>query len=115
MKTRNLELTAAPGHPLCTRCGCPLEAQASGDRVRTRCPGCADAAEYRFPQSALSHASGLVGIIAADFAHVGPEGRQAQRALVSCGRKEEGYVPWQETNEKRPGRGGGRGRRARGR
>jgi Zn finger protein HypA/HybF involved in hydrogenase expression len=63
MKTRNVSLRAAPGHPLCAQCSSPLTVQARGHEAESRCPGCGDRMLHRFPARALQFAPGLVAAI----------------------------------------------------
>ncbi len=63
-KTRNLQLAASPGHPLCKKCGCPLAAQVGGDTLATRCPGCGDGATYALDARLPRLTPGLVGAAA---------------------------------------------------
>lgn len=63
MRTRNVAITAAPGHPLCSRCGCPIEIEARGNEVVSRCKSCGEAARYRFPVEVMAMAPGLVTAI----------------------------------------------------
>ena len=67
MKTRNLALVATPGQPLCESCGCPVELEAHGEVARTRCVGCGERAEHRFPARAKQMAPGLVAAIGEDL------------------------------------------------
>ena len=75
MKTRNLALVATPGQPLCGTCGSPLEVEAHGEVARTRCIGCGDRAEYRFPARAKQMAPGLVAAIGDELRVDRPDAR----------------------------------------
>ena len=63
MQTRNVAISAAPGHPLCSRCGCPIEIEARGNEVASRCRGCGEGGQHRFPVEALAMSTGLVAAI----------------------------------------------------
>ncbi|UJR78160.1 double zinc ribbon domain-containing protein [Sandaracinus amylolyticus] len=75
MKTRNLALTAAPGQPLCTSCGCPVDVEVRVDEATTRCVGCGERAQYRFPVRAKNMAPGLVAAIGDDLRVDRPDAR----------------------------------------
>lgn len=75
MKTRNILLAATPGQPLCTACGSPLDVEAHGDVARTRCVGCGERAEHRFPARARQMAPGLVAAIGDDLRVDRPDAR----------------------------------------
>lgn len=64
IRTRNLELTAAPGQPLCKKCGSPLDATRSGNDVITRCVGCGESARYANDPRLGDHSSSLVCVVA---------------------------------------------------
>ncbi len=82
MRTRNTAISAAPGHPLCTACGSPLEAVTEGEGAATRCPGCGDIARYRMPPTIRARAPGLELAIADDHRTDRPE---AQLHATSAG------------------------------
>lgn len=75
MRTRNVTIAAAPGHPLCAQCGSPLSIDARGSEVQSACPGCGDRAHYRFPAQAASMAPGLVAAIGDELRVDRPEAR----------------------------------------
>ncbi len=60
MRTRNLSVSASPGHPLCGICHTPIEAEVVGTRVSTRCPTCGDRAAYTMPSALTQLHSPLV-------------------------------------------------------
>jgi LSD1 subclass zinc finger protein len=61
-----MQLEAGPGHPICAACKVPLETNAAGGVVATRCPHCGDAAQFTVPEGIAELAGGLVGVVAAD-------------------------------------------------
>ncbi len=75
MRTRNLSVSASPGHPLCGVCHTPVEAIVSGGNVSTRCPTCGDQAQYAMPQGLTAMHSPLVLVIADDLRTDRPEAR----------------------------------------
>jgi hypothetical protein len=64
MKTRNLWVEASPGHPLCQRCGSPLEARLAEGELVTRCVGCGEGARYAVDPRIPRLTPGLLGIAA---------------------------------------------------
>jgi hypothetical protein len=76
MRTRNLSISASPGHPLCGVCHTPIEAELQGaTQVATRCPTCGDRASYEMPASLPSLHAGLVLSIADDHRTDRPDAR----------------------------------------
>jgi Zn finger protein HypA/HybF involved in hydrogenase expression len=64
IRSRNLEVTAAPGQPLCTKCGSPIEVSRAGDTVTTRCVGCGESARYAQDPRLGQHSEALVCVVA---------------------------------------------------
>lgn len=76
MRTRNLTVSASPGHPLCSLCHTPVEAQIEGgSRVSTRCPTCGDRAAYAMPSGLSALHAPLVLTLADDQRTDRPEAR----------------------------------------
>jgi LSD1 subclass zinc finger protein len=63
---RPVRLEAGPGHPICKTCHVPLETNAAGGVVATRCPRCNEEARFALPEGIAELAPGLVGVVAAD-------------------------------------------------
>lgn len=63
-KTRNLKLSASPGHPLCGKCGCPLAPRIEGNELIMRCPSCSDTARYGLEPRLPAMTPGLVAVAA---------------------------------------------------
>lgn len=57
IRTRNLRTVACPGHPLCDRCGSPLDVAHDDGLVVAQCPGCGNASKHQ----PLEHVSSLLG------------------------------------------------------
>lgn len=76
MRTRNLSVSASPGHPLCSVCHTPVEAMIEGGtRVSTRCPTCGDRAAYAMPPAVTNLHAPLVLVLADDQRVDRPEAR----------------------------------------
>lgn len=76
MRTRNLAVSASPGHPLCSVCHTPVEARIDGGtRISTQCPTCGDKAAYQMPAGLSSMHSPLVLVLADDQRVDRPEAR----------------------------------------
>lgn len=82
MRTRNLSVSASPGHPLCGVCHTPVEAQLDTRSSRggpatisTRCPTCGDRAAYAMPHGLTALHAGLVLTLADDQRTDRPEAR----------------------------------------
>lgn len=78
MRTRNLEVTAAAGQPLCKKCGSPLDASVAGAEVTTRCVGCGDGARYTNDPRIGEHSAALVCVVADALRSDKPEARLDQ-------------------------------------
>lgn len=76
MRTRSLELTASPGHPLCPSCHAPLSvaASASGD-LEARCSRCDHRATYHTAPEVLALYDRLAGVLADDLRSDHPDAR----------------------------------------
>jgi hypothetical protein len=61
----DLDIRAAPGHPVCKRCRVPLSTTVTGPgAVSTRCPTCGDEARYALPDASRNTHARLVGAVA---------------------------------------------------
>lgn len=62
---KQLDLHAAPGHPVCKRCRVPLNTTVTGPgAVSTRCPSCSEEARYTLPDASRNTYERLVGAVA---------------------------------------------------
>jgi len=61
----DIDIQAAPGHPVCKRCRVPLTTMTSGPgAVTTRCPTCGDEARYNLTDAARNVSEALVAAVA---------------------------------------------------
>lgn len=84
-----VDIHAAPGHPVCRRCRVPLMAHlASPGAVATRCPTCSEEARYTLPDVALSTYPTIAAAVAdehrTDRPRAQPMATQAGVVAIKC-------------------------------